>query len=277
MLLRGCGGEALAGGPADGGVAAGVVEEHAAAGFAAEDGVGELGVGVAVGEVVPALGADHHLAGGALVVEGFGEGGALGLGDAVVGGEEGLAGVGLGDEGAEGLAFGFDGSDGGGVLGEKGGGAGALGGEGGGGVGEGGGGAGASDFEDFGGFHGGELVVFEFGDGLAGEGDFVLEGGDLGGGSGSLHLLLEAGDLAVTVFDVELLRAAEGFFPGERPGGFGEGDFSFGARGLGGGDADGGIGELGAEAAEFEVHGLEGDEVFEVGVHEAECRGACRA
>ncbi len=123
------GGEAVAGGPADGGVAAGIVEKHAAAGFAAKDGVGELGVGVAVGEVVPALGADEHLAGRAFVVEGFGERGALGLGDAVVAGEQGFAGVGLGDEGAEGLALGFDGGDAGVVADGEVGGVGAGGGQ----------------------------------------------------------------------------------------------------------------------------------------------------
>src|ERR1700722_12143539 len=87
---------------AAGGVAGGVVVKHASAVFAAEDGVGGFGVGAVVAEVVPALRADHHLAGGALLVEGFGDGGAFGAGDAIVVGEGGFAGVGLGDFGAEG-------------------------------------------------------------------------------------------------------------------------------------------------------------------------------
>jgi MFS family permease len=49
---------------------------------------------------------------------------------------------------------------------------------------------------------------------LLGEVDLVLEGGDLRGGGGGLHLLAEAGDFALAVFDVELLGAAEGFFFG---------------------------------------------------------------
>jgi hypothetical protein len=102
---------------------------------------------------------------------------------------------------------------------------------------------------------------------LLGEGDLVLKGGDLGGGGGGLHLLAEAGNLAVAVFDFELLGAAEGFFFEEGAGGVGEGDFGFGAGGLGSGDAEWSVGELGAEAAEFEILGLEGDEVFEIGVH----------
>ena len=70
----------------------------------------------------------------------------------------------------------------------------------------------------------------------------MLEGGDLGGGGGGLHLLAEAGDFALAVFDVELLRAAEGFFFGEGFGGFGEGNFGLGAGGLRGGDLLGGVG-----------------------------------
>src|ERR1035441_5539280 len=69
---------------AAGGVAGGVVEEHAAAVFAGEDGAGGFGVGAVVAEVVPALRADHHLAGGALLIEGLGDGGPLAAGDAVV-------------------------------------------------------------------------------------------------------------------------------------------------------------------------------------------------
>ncbi len=87
----------------------------------------------------------------------------------------------------------------------------------------------------------------------------MLKGGDLGGGGGGLHLLLEAGDLAVAVFDVKLLGAPEGFFLGEGLDGFGEGDFGFGAGGLGGGDAARGFGELFAETAEFEVLRLQDD------------------
>jgi len=95
----------------------------------------------------------------------------------------------------------------------------------------------------------------------------VLEGGDLGGGGGGLHLLAEAGDLAVAVLDVELLEAAEGLLFGEGFVGFGEGYFGFGAGGLGGGDAERSVGQLGAEAAELEVLSLEDDEMFEIGVH----------
>ena len=65
-----------------------IVEEHAAAVFAGHDGVAGFGVGAVVAEVVPALRAHHHLAGGALLVQGFGDGGAFGVGDAVVVGEE---------------------------------------------------------------------------------------------------------------------------------------------------------------------------------------------
>jgi hypothetical protein len=94
----------------------------------------------------------------------------------------------------------------------------------------------------------------------------VLEGGDLRGGGGGLHLLAEAGDFAVAVFDFEFLRAAESFFFGERLGGVGESDLCLGARGLRGGDAEGSVGELGAEAAELEILRLKDDEVFEIGV-----------
>jgi len=90
----------------------------------------------------------------------------------------------------------------------------------------------------------------------------VFEGGDLGGGGCGLHLLAEAGDLALAVFDVGLLRAAEDFFFSERGFGGGESDFGLGAGGLRGGDAERGVDELLAEAAEFEVLGLEDDEVF---------------
>ena len=70
----------------------------------------------------------------------------------------------------------------------------------------------------------------------------MLEGGDLRGGGGGLHLLAEAGDFALAILDVEFLGAAEGFFLEERLGGFGEGYFGAGAGGLGGGDLDGGVG-----------------------------------
>ena len=95
----------------------------------------------------------------------------------------------------------------------------------------------------------------------------MFERGDLGSGGGGLHLLAEAGDFALAVFDFEFLGAAEGFFFEERLGGFGEGDFGAGTGGLGGGHLDGRVGELSAEAAELEVLGLEDDEVFEVGIH----------
>ncbi len=70
----------------------------------------------------------------------------------------------------------------------------------------------------------------------------------------------------MAVFDFEFLRAAEGFLFGEGFGGFGEGDFSLGAGGLGGGDAEGSVGEFLAETAELQVLGLKDDEVFEIGV-----------
>jgi hypothetical protein len=85
-------------------------------------------------------------------------------------------------------------------------------------------------------------------------------------------LLLKAGDLTAAVLDLKLLRASQGFLFGKRFGGFGQGDFGFGAGGLGGGDAARSFGKFFAEAAEFEVLGLEDDEVFEVGVHKAEDR-----
>ena len=196
------------------------------------------------------------------MVDGFGEAGALGFGDAVVDGEAGFV-----DEGAGGSAFGFDGGDGGGVAGGDVGCADAGGGEGGGGDFEGEGGLAARELVLVGAFEGGELFVFETCDGLFREGDLVFERGDLGGGGGGLHLLAEAGDLALAIFDFEFLGAAEGLFLGEGLVGFGEGYFGTGAGGLGGADLDGGVGELGAEAAELEVLGLEDDEVFEVGIH----------
>src|SRR6185312_4557169 len=97
-----CGGEALACLPRLRVVAAGIPEEDAAAGFAGED----LVLVIAAGEVVPALRADHHLAGGALVVDGFGEAAALGFCDAVVVGEWSLV-----DLCAECDALGFHGFD----------------------------------------------------------------------------------------------------------------------------------------------------------------------
>ena len=104
---------------------------------------------------------------------------------------------------------------------------------------------------------------------MFGEGDLVLEGGNLGGRGGSLHLLLEAGNLAVAILDVELLGAAQRFFFGKGLVGFGEGDFGFRAGRLGSADAARGFGQLFAKAAEFEVLRLESDEMFEVGVHKA--------
>jgi len=97
----------------------------------------------------------------------------------------------------------------------------------------------------------------------------VLECGDLRGAGGGLHLLAEAGNFALAVFDVGLLRAAEDFFFLERGFSRGEGDFGLGASGLGSGYAERSFGELGAEALEFEILRLEDDEVFEVGVHRA--------
>jgi hypothetical protein len=77
---------------------------------------------------------------------------------------------------------------------------------------------------------------------LLGEVDLVLEGGDLRGGGGGLHLFAEARDFAVAIFDFELQGATEGLFFGQGFGGFGECDFGVGAGGLGGGDLDGRVG-----------------------------------
>jgi len=94
----------------------------------------------------------------------------------------------------------------------------------------------------------------------------VLERSDLRGRGGRLHLLAEACDLSLAFFDFELLGAAEGFFLEKRLGGFRKGYFRFGTGGLRGRDLHGGVGEFGAEAAKFEVLGLEDDEMFEIGV-----------
>jgi len=83
-----CASEAVDGGDAARGIVAGVVEEDATAGFAGE----EVGVVLAAGEVVPALVANLHLAGRALMVQGFGEAGAFALREAVIGGEQRFAG-----------------------------------------------------------------------------------------------------------------------------------------------------------------------------------------
>ena len=84
------------------------------------------------------------------MVDGFGEAGALGFGDAVVDGEAGFL-----NEGAGGGSLGLDGNDGGGVVGEGLGGVGAGGGEGGGGGLEGEGGGVAGNFVLLGTLHGG--------------------------------------------------------------------------------------------------------------------------
>ena len=84
---------------------------------------------LAADQVVPTLRAHHHLAGGALVVQGLRDARSLGLGDAVVVGESRLAGLGLHDECAECGALGFNGFDGGVIARDEGDAAGALGGE----------------------------------------------------------------------------------------------------------------------------------------------------
>lgn len=66
---------------------------------------------------------------------------------------------------------------------------------------------------------------------------------------------------------VGFLRIAQNELFGEGIFSGGEGDFRLGAGGLRGGDPDGSVGKLGAEALEFEVLGLEDDEVFEIRVH----------
>lgn len=216
----------------------------------------------AVAEVLPDLGADHHLAGGALAVDAFGEGGAAGAGDAVVLGEGGLA-----DGGAQGVAILGESGDadlgGGGAVGA----AGAFGGE----IGEGGGdgfaGFGELLLEELGARHGVELGVFDAGDFGGEEGEFVLEGGDLGRGGDDVHLLAEARAAILEGLDVGLLGATEpalggeGVFEGD-PGGLGGG-----GPGGQGADAGGDGGEGFAEFGEIAVEPLEGDEFFEIGVH----------
>ena len=70
----------------------------------------------------------------------------------------------------------------------------------------------------------------------------MLEGADLCGGGGGLHLLAEAGDFALAILDFELLRAAEGLLFEEGLVGFGEGYFGLGAGGLGGADFERSVG-----------------------------------
>ena len=112
-----------------------------------------------------------------------------------------------------------------------------------------------------------KLFVFQPRDTLFGEGDFVLQRGDLRGGGGSLHLLAQASEFVAVLSGVCLLRVAQHQFFGERVFGRGESDFGLGAGGLRSGDADRRIRKLRAKALEFEVLGLENDEVFEVRVH----------
>lgn len=263
MLRSFSGGQPITGGEGARGVAAGVVEEHAAAGFTGKDGV----VVLAAGEVVPALRADEHLAGGALVVEGFGNACAFGLGDAVVVGENSFAFFGLDDERAEGFALGLDACDGGGVAGVELGSVDAGRFEGGRGLVEEGRVGIAVALELIGALEGVQLFVFQARNGLLSEGDFVLEGNDLRGACSRLHLLAQASDFPLTVLDVGLLRAAEDFFLLQRGLSCSEGDLSLGAGGLGGSYAERGFGELGAEALQFEILRLKDDEMFEVGVH----------
>ena len=169
-----------------------------------------LGVAGAIAEVLPDLGADHHLAGGAFAVDAFGEAGAAGAGDAVVRGEGGLA-----DGGAKGLAVGGEGIEAelcfGGVVGA----AGAFALEIGLGGGEGLAGPGKLLLEELGAGHGVEFGVFDAGDFGGEEGDFVIEGGGLGGSGDDVHLLAEFGGAIFEGLDVGFVGAPEFFFFGE--------------------------------------------------------------
>ena len=248
-------------------VAGGVVVEHAAAVFAAEDGVGGFGVGAVVAEVVPALRADHHLAGGALLVEGFGDGGSLGAGDAVVVGEGGFAGFTLGDLGAQGQAADFEFGEGGLVVGDDFGGASTFALEGGGGLVNGGVGQRFLGVEGFAALHAVELLVLEAGDLGADEGGFVLEGFELVRGGGHVELLLVALELDAEVGDLGFFLAAEGLFLGDEV--EDDGALADGGLGLGfeRGDLFGERGHLVAQVFGFEVVGLQDDEVGEIRMH----------
>ncbi len=121
--------------------------------------------------------------------------------------------------------------------------------------------------EGFGALERGELFVFEFEDGGGGEVDLVIEGVDLRGAGGGVHLLAEARHLGAVCVGVELLTAAEFFFGGEVLADAGEGLLGGFESDFGGGDAAGSFGLLLAEALELEVLGLENDEMFEVSIH----------
>ena len=157
-----------------GGVAGGIVVEEVAAVLAGHQGLAGGGAGGVVAQVVPALRAEHHLACGAPLVEGLGDGGALGVADAVVGGEGVFAGGALGDLGAQGGALAVELGEGGAVAGEEFIDAGALLLELPGGVGDGLVGEGALGIESFAALHALQLGVFQAVDLGAGEGGLVL-------------------------------------------------------------------------------------------------------
>ena len=125
----------------------------------------------------------------------------------------------------------------------------------------------SADSRDFGALERGELFVFEFEDGGGGEVDLVIEGVDLRGAGGGVHLLAEARHLGAVCVGVELLTAAEFFFGGEVLADAGERLLGGFESDFGGGDAAGSFGLLLAEALELEVLGLENDEMFEVSIH----------
>jgi hypothetical protein len=95
----------------------------------------------------------------------------------------------------------------------------------------------------------------------------MFERGDLRCARGRLHLLAKTGNLRIPLGYVEFLAAAERLFFDEGLLCRGEGEFGFRAGFLCPGDATRGIGEFFAEPLEFEVLGLENDEMFEIGVH----------
>ena len=253
-----CGGEAFAGLPGLRGVAAGIPEEDTTAGLACEDLVFVL----AAGEVVPALRTDHHLARGTFVVDGFGEAAAFRFCDAIVVGESRFA-----DLRAEGGALGFDAGDAGAGAFESGGGAGALGVECGAVGVDGRGGGFLGGLEGLGALERGEFFVFELADGGLGEVDLVLEGVDLRGAGGGVHLFAQASDLGAVSVGVELLASAKFFFCREILADFSESLFCGLEGGFGGGDAPWSFGLILAKALELEVLSLEDDEMFEVSVH----------
>jgi DNA-binding response OmpR family regulator len=251
-----------------GAVAGGVVEEHAAAVLAVHDDAGGFGFGAVVAEVVPALRTDHHPAGGALLVQGFGDGCAFSAGNTVVVGERGFAGFALNDIGAEVGAQALDFEQGGVVCGGGLDGAGAFALKGGGCFGNGGVGECELGFESFAALHGFELGVFDAADLGAGKDSFVLEGFELMGSGGHVELLLRALEFLLEVGDVGLFLAAESVFLGYEA--ENDGALAYSGRGLGfqRGDILRQRGHLVAQAPGFNVVRLEDDKLGKIRMHE---------